>query len=185
MPSMAEIIRSASLYHDFVRRFIEPGSYDEELRAVLNQEARAIVFKTKAKKENRHASEEENRELKTFTELARVRKKARIYKVAMNVSMHYEKKMLLIEVQNSAPILPEDMQKINERRKTFKEYADRGEEALFFVENMASSTAGAGLGYGTIDASLRDMGLNPEESLTIISTSNTTIMLSIEFDQLK
>ncbi len=185
LPSLAEILRNPRLYNEFVTEHISIDNKENKIRSILNQEAASMKIRLKAMQERRKFTEEERKKISGFKDLINARKKSRIYGLNLLVTMHEDHDILILEVINSAPILQNDLIRIKEKRKSFAEYAERGEEALFFIENMDGEKAGSGLGYGTIDSSLRDMGLDPEEHLTIISTANTTIMLTIDYKRLR
>ena len=184
-PSLADILRSPSLYNEVVSHNLKFDDVEPKIRQILDEEAQSIRLRLRAVNEQRKFTDEEKNALRGYQALIRAKKKVRIYGLNMQITMHEDNNMLMLEVINSAPILTSDLKRIQDKRAAFKDYASRGEEAMFFIDNMETGGAGSGLGYGTIDASLIDMGLDPQESLTIISAANTTALLSIDYHQLK
>jgi len=180
-----EILKNAETLNGFVNQHIQSEGLIEKVREVLNDEARAIRVKSWVSQENRKYTDEEREMLVGLTELRRLKKLAETYDIRLQVSIYEDDKILIVDVVNSAPILQKDMLSINENRRKFKEAADKGEHHLFFLENIDESGGGAGLGYGTIDACLLGMGLDPEDTMKIIGLNNTTVVLSIEVAKLK
>ncbi len=184
-PELTEILRNAQVLNDFVDQHIQTDDLVGMVRKVLNDEAKAIRLKTKVSEESRKYTDEERDLIKGLDEVHRIKDLAEKYDVKLQVSVYEDEKVLILDVINSAPILQKDLASIQQKRKTFREHVAEGNQHLFFMHHLDDSGGGAGLGYGTIDACLLEMGLDPDETMKIISLSNTTIVLSIEIAQLQ
>jgi hypothetical protein len=77
------------------------------------------------------------------------------------------------------------LNRIYEKRDEYKMYRQQGREQDFFINNIDTSDSGFGLGYATIDSFLANLGLEPENAITIISANNTTAMLTIPLAALR
>lgn len=150
------------------------------VRKALTQEYYLMNFRNKARKEKRTMTTEEIGRLRQFKELIHIRKLLRQYDLKVHLRVEVFGNFLEIEVVNNAPILDADLKRIHEKRERFNELAERGEELLFFTEFLDESESGAGLGYATIDASLRAMNLDPLATLNIFSLINTAVSISID-----
>jgi hypothetical protein len=95
------------------------------------------------------------------------------------IQVQADNNYLYFEVTNTAPILTKDLNRIYTIRDTFNTYRDEGREQEFFINNLDTSEGGFGLGYATIDCILNDWELDPFRALSIISSINTTVLLSL------
>ena len=180
-----DILSDRNLLNEFAKDQIDLKGHTAHVRKILTQEAKVISLKNKVQNENRKYTTEEYALIKSFKELLSIRKKIRNYGAKVMVRMNETWGALNIEITNNAPILDNDLDRIIKKRHEFKEYADKGEETMFFINNMDDSDGGSGLGYATIDASIRELGMDPLKAITLISVSNTTVLLYFKIDGLK
>jgi hypothetical protein len=180
-----DILKDRELYNQYSSDLIKLPEITKVVRTALTQESKVISLKTKAAKEKRKYTEEEKTEILGFKELLDIQRKVKKYGARVQVRVNEIFNALNIEIMNNAPILNSDLERIHKKRKEFKNYADRGEEMMFFIENMDEADAGAGLGYATIDAGLRELQTDPFDIVSIISVTNTTILLYFKESFLK
>ena len=180
-----DILKDRVLYSKFASEFINLPEITKVVRKALTQESKVISLKSRAEKEKRKYTPEERADILGFTELLDIQRKVKKYGARVQVRLNEIFNALNIEVMNNAPILNTDLDRIYNKRKEFKAYADRGEEMMFFIENMDEADGGAGLGYATIDAGLRELKTDPFDIVSIISVTNTTILLYFKESFLK
>ncbi len=183
--SADEILKDRKTYSDVTEEHINLEDITKVVREALTQEAKVITLKSKANKEERKYTDEERQKILDLKTLLNLQKKTKKYKARVELRINEYWNALNIEVMNNAPILERDLGRLHQKRKEFKEFADRGEEMMFFINNMDTQDAGAGLGYATIDSGLREMGLDPFQTINIISVSNTTVLIYFKLDKLK
>ncbi|MCB1175163.1 MAG: hypothetical protein KDK39_16430 [Leptospiraceae bacterium] len=86
---------------------------------------------------------------------------------------------ILITVSNDAPLLKEDLDRIQRVRERFQEYARNGRTPEFFAENLDTSGGGHGLGYALMDCTLMELGLEPADTLFLIHANKAMVLLSL------
>lgn len=99
----------------------------------------------------------------------------------IGVQVHIESAgdQLHISVSNDAPLLEEDLTRIQSARSTFREFQQKGMEEQFFLEHINTGGGGHGLGYPLMDSILTTMHLDPDTSLYLISATRTMILLNL------
>lgn len=182
---MSEIQQQKRLFNEYALRYGCLTEVSGVVRKALSQEAKIIDLKTKAIAQGRRYRLLEAELRFEIPELFLVRGLMRKYGINVHLRFDTIGDSLELEVINNAPILDSDLQRIENRRRLFKDFADSGNEICFFTDHMDSSEAGAGLGYATIDSILRDLGMDPFEAITIVSVTNTAVLISIKLDTLK
>lgn len=182
--SMTDLLNDRELYDKFAEEYTDLEGISARVRKALTQESKIINLKTKAGRESRKYTEQEIVQILECKDLIDIQNKVKKYKVRVQIRMNEFWGSLNIEIMNNAPILKRDLDRIHAKRREFKSYADRGEEMNFFIENMDNADGGAGLGYATIDSGLRDMDMDPFDVISIISVTNTTILMGFKLDKL-
>jgi hypothetical protein len=155
------------------------------VREILNEESRLLSIKNSAYLENRRQTAEEQKEILRLTMLRDMHKQIRDQGIKIILCIQADEDFMYIEVTNTAPILTRDINRIHEKRDEHRRYRDEGREHEFFVDNIDTSESGFGLGYAKIDVILYNLGVTGERAITIISSINTTVMLTLPMDQLK
>lgn len=158
-------------------------SYD--VRQILNEESRVLNIKNRAYKEGRNLTDSERNEIASYEGICAMKSRGKDLGVKIILKIQANTDYFYIEVTNTAPILTSDLNRIYAKRDEYRKYRDQGKECEFFVNNLDTSESGFGLGYATIDSILYNWGLDPERALTIISSIDTTILLSLPIDELK
>lgn len=96
--------------------------------------------------------------------------------IKVHFSITFDKETLIVEIVNDAPITFWGLKKIYSKRISFKEYFDKGQEEMFYIENL-DSTESAGYGAAMIDARLNRFNIDPLTSFEIIKLGNKTVAL--------
>lgn len=157
----------------------------EQVRIILNQEAKLLNIKNKAYAETRKFTPEEKKQISEFKEINRIKALVKKMNIRIILKMETDGDFFYIEVTNTAPILTVDLNRIFEKREEYRRLKNDDREHEFFINNLDTSESGFGLGYATIDSVLYKLGLDPVRSLTIISAIDTTVLLSLPIDKLK
>lgn len=155
------------------------------VRVILNEESRVLSIKNKAYLENRELTREENEEIQSLTLINDIRKKVKESGIKILLKIQADDDFIYIEVTNTAPILTRDINRIHEKRDEHRRYREEGREEQFFVDNIDTSESGFGFGYAKIDVILHSWGITSERAITIISSINTTVLLTLPVDVLK
>lgn len=179
-----KIIQNRAEFNAHAHLYGELDSTSKIVRTALSQEGKLIRIRMLATTERRFMNEAEIEQLRSARELIRLRKLTRKYGVKVHIRFEVFGDSLEIEVINDAPILDADLKRIHEKRKKFSELREAGDELMFFTELIDESESGAGLGYATIDAALRNLNQNPMSALNILSVKNTAITLSLNLKAL-
>ncbi len=155
------------------------------VRDILNEESRLLSIKNRAYLEKRQYTDKEIEEILDLTRIRDIRQLIKERDIKIILRIQADSDYLYVEVTNTAPILTRDINRIHEKRDEHRRYRDEGREHQFFVDNIDTSESGFGLGYAKIDSILFNMGITGERSITIISSINTTVLLTLPMDQLR
>jgi hypothetical protein len=179
------ILKDKQTYDRMASEIISHEHISEQVRTILNQEGKYLNIRNKVYAEKRDYSEEEKKTIAGLTEFLKIRKQLKEKEIKIILKIEGNEDFVYIEVTNTAPIMTHDLNRIYEKRDEYKIYRTEGREHEFFINNIDTTDSGFGLGYATIDSFLSNMGLNPDNSITIISANNTTAMLSIPLSPLR
>ncbi|HMB19833.1 MAG TPA: hypothetical protein VKQ10_02095 [Spirochaetota bacterium] len=149
------------------------------VREILNQENKFLTTKNKAYRDGHKLSSQDLNSIEGIEEFQAIRQQMIDENIRIILKMQYEPDFIYIEVTNTAPILTHDLNRIHQKRDEYRHYRDEGKEYEFFINNIDTSDSGFGLGYAKIDSFLSNLGLNPDTSVTIISSNNTTALLTV------
>lgn len=111
--------------------------------------------------------------------LLRIKKFCRKQQIGVRLQIEFDQDRINITITNDAPILNDDLNRIQAVRSNFREYQRQGNEEMFFIENINTEGGGHGLGYPLMDSILSTMKLDPDSSLFLISASQTMILLTL------
>jgi hypothetical protein len=136
---------------------IDMMEVQRKVRATLTGEESVTKIKDDAAKENRDLNDEEKKRISDALKTAKHAQKENI-KVYLRISG--DDRSLIIDVINTAPIFPSDLKRIREKRESFRQYKERGEEHNFYIENI-DDTESAGFGAAMIDARLYALDIIP------------------------
>jgi len=175
------VVRDKARYDQIAEEIARTENVSDIVRQVLNEENQQLKLKNKAYSENRSYTDDELAKLAGFSHLQRLRTELERQDVKVIVKIETDGEYLYIEVTNTAPILEKDLMRIYDKRDEYRSYCERGEEYMFFMNNLDTSESGFGLGYATIDSFLINMGLDPARAVQIIAASDTTVILSLPF----
>lgn len=157
----------------------------QKVREILNQEGVFLNIKNKAASENRSLTNDDLQAIKKLKLLVELQQKLKQYDIKIILKIELRDNYIYIEITNTAPILSQDLQRIYTKREEYRKYKEEGREHEFFIHNIDTSDSGFGLGYAKIDSYLYNLGIDPDNAVTVISINNTTAMLSIPVESLK
>ncbi len=180
-----DIVKVQESFDHIAKDIINTGNISHLVREILNEEAKYLNIKNRAYRENRNYTDEEQNVITSLKLLNSIKKKIRENGIRIILKIEADEDFIYIEVTNTAPILSADLHRIHEKRDELKKYRDRGEEHLFFINNLDTTESGFGLGYAKIDMILHDWGLEPQRAAAIISSIDTTVMLTLPVAQLR
>ncbi len=180
-----DLVKVQESFDHIANDIISSENISHIVREILNEEAKYLNIKNRAYRENRNYTEAEKREIAGLRLFNSIRKKIRNNDIKIILKIEADKDYIYIEITNTAPILSKDLHRIYEKRDELSRYRDRGEEHLFFINNLDTSESGFGLGYAKIDMVLYEWGLDPRRAATIISSIDTTVMLTLPIEQLR
>jgi hypothetical protein len=172
-----DLIKNKDNFDKIALDIIKTEDIGPTVREILNEESIHLAIKNQTYEENRDYTEEEKKKISMLTKLQKIRygMKERDIKILINIETDGE--YLYIEVTNTAPIMAKDLDRIHVKREEYLQYRLAGKEYEFFINNIDTSESGFGLGYAKIDSFLANLGLDTVSSVTIVSASNTTVML--------
>lgn len=180
-----DILKDRQTYDRMASEIISNEYISDKVREILSQEGKYLSIRNRAYAEKRDYTEEEKKKIAGLVEFLDIRRQLREKDIKIILKIEGNEDFIYIEVTNTAPIMTHDLNRIYEKRDEYKIYREKGREQEFFINNIDTSDSGFGLGYATIDSFLANLGLNPENSITIISANNTTAMLTIPIAALK
>jgi len=159
---LEKIVRDEELILKYVEK-IDMNEIQRKVRTTLSAEESVTKIKDDALKGNRDLTVEEKNKIKEALRIAKIAQKENI-KVYLRISG--DDTSLIIDVINTAPIFPKDLERIREKRESFKKYKERGEEHNFYIENI-DETESAGFGAAMIDARLYALNIIPSKHYDI------------------
>lgn len=151
-------------------RRVDKAQILKDLLDILEMEAAYIDHRTGRKRLT---------SLDSLRTLLRIKRFCKQYGIGVQIRIEHVGDRFNITVTNDAPILDEDLKRIQNIRRRFREHQKSGTEDRFFLEHMDTSGGGHGLGYPLIDSLLSSMNLDPDLSLFLISATRTMILLTI------
>jgi hypothetical protein len=155
------------------------------VREILNEESKLLDIKNTAYLQARKYTEKEEKEIRGLHKINDIRKKLKEKDIKVLLRVQSDDEYIFIEVTNTAPILIRDLYRIHIKREELRKYVEQGREHEFFIYNLDTSESGFGLGYAKIDMILNSWGLAIDQAVTIISSINTTVMITLPVKQLK
>lgn len=182
---VVSILKNHMKFDTLSGEILQNEDITKTVREILNEESKYISLKNKSFEEKRSLTEEDKENINMLPLLYDIRKKTLDKSLKIILKIEADDHFLYIEVINTAPILSKDLARIHEKRIEFKKYKDEGREHEFFINNLDTSESGFGLGYAKIDTYLSNWDLDPEKIVTIITSTNTTIMLTLPIAKLK
>jgi hypothetical protein len=180
-----DIIKDKNMYDRITTRIIGTEDISQTVRDILNEESRYLSIKNRLYDEKREYTDEERENIAKLQKLTRMRSMMKERDIKILIKVESDGDFIYIEVTNTAPIMTQDMNRIHEKRDEYRQFRLEGREYEFFINNIDTSDSGFGLGYAKIDSYLANMGLDPERSITIVSSNNTTVLLTMPIEQLR
>lgn len=149
---------------------IDMSEVQRRVRSALSDEESITKVKERAAREQRALTPMERSRIAAALNAARHAKREGL-KVYLRMAAHDDS--LIIDVVNTAPIFPDDLKRIHEKRESFRKYRERGEEQNFYIENI-DETQSAGFGAAMIDARLYNLDIIPQRNFDIWGYNDKT-----------
>jgi hypothetical protein len=170
---LMSIILDTSPLRDAMARYVVPEKLKKTVQKVLT-----LQDKFRVKKESLSPADVE------FLKEARIKLKRSNLKISMKIKISDEE--LYIRIRNDAPIHSKDIARIEASRDRHKKLADQGKSAEYFRPDHLDETESAGFGIAMIDEGFYNMGINPLEYFTIVtSPRNTTVYMRYPLEDLR
>ncbi len=166
-------------FEKYASSIVSDGHISAEVREILDQESVYISLSNRAYDENRELAEDEMRKISRLYSYRNIRNEIRSGAITTTLKIERANGHLVITVSNTAPILSQDLQRIEQKRNEYLHYQAAGREHEFFVNNIDTSESGFGLGYAVIISSLIGMGLDVNDVLSIEPDELTTVRLTL------
>jgi len=182
---IGEIIKDQKKFDSMAAEIVKTEDVSAIVREILNQESKLLTIKNRAYKEGRSFTDEEKEKIAGLRLITIIRNKIKERNIKIILKIQADKDFIYIEVTNTAPILTGDLQRIYKKREEHQRYKDEAREHEFFIDNLDTSESGFGLGYAKIDVILANWGLDVNRAVTIISSINTTVMLTLPVEELR
>jgi len=173
LEQILEVIMDTSPLRDAIQRYIVPEKIKRDVLTILALEEKIRVKKQKIT--------ESDKQLLTMIR-EQIKKDNR--RIDMKIRINEER--LYIRLQNDAPIMDIDMERINQTRLKHKELAEQGRSADFFRPEFIDEKESAGFGIAMIDEGYYNMGLDPLELFTYMQGKHsTTVHMNYPLDKLR
>ena len=148
------------------------------VRRVLDLENELLKHR-KRTGESGHSPADTHELFGDFQPMLQLKRLARKLSIQVALTADRTHDQLLFRVENDAPIRERDFERINTVRAQYRDYHERGEPHMFFVEHLDTSGGGHGLGYALMDSVLLDIGLEPDRSLYLVPGGKTMVLLAL------
>ncbi len=179
------LIKDRQAYDTLAAEIIAREDIADRVRTVLNEEGKYLSIKNRVYDEDRDYTDAEKKTISSLKNFIKMRKELRERNIKILLKIEIGDDFIYLEITNTAPILTQDLNRIYEKRDEYRTYRMEGREYEFFINNIDTSDSGFGLGYAKIDSYLANLGLVPENSITIISANNTTALLVLPLAALR
>lgn len=179
------ILRVQESYDYIAEDILMEEDISGAVRRILDQEAKLLTIKNRCYQEKRTYNENEKTAIHGLTDLNRMRKRIRETGIKIILKVSADNDFVYIEITNTAPILTRDLNRIYLKREEHLHCKNEGREYEFFVNNLDTSDSGFGLGYAKIDSILASWGLDTERAARIISSIDTTVMITLPIEDLR
>ncbi|MCG9874946.1 MAG: hypothetical protein MH321_09185 [Leptospiraceae bacterium] len=158
---LLNVILDTSPLRDAMQRYVVPEKLKKTVQKILQ-----LQDKTRSRKIN--LSEPE---ISFMNEV-----KSKITKNDQKISMkiRISDKELYIRIRNDAPILGLDYKRIEASREKHAVLAKEGRSTEFFRPDFLDEKESAGFGIAMIDEGFYNMGIDPLENFTIVTSNHTT-----------
>ncbi len=164
---------------------LQSGEISARVRQILDEESIYISLSNKMRDEKRSYREDEKRMITSLHRFMTVKKEIQEGGISTVMKIARTPGELVLSVNNTAPILDGDLERIERKRCEHLECLREGREHDFFINNIDTSDSGFGLGYAVINSCLYGMGLDPGRCLSINPVPDTTVCLRLPIKEMQ
>lgn len=170
---LLNIILDTSPLRDAMQRYVVPDKLKKIVQKILQ-------LQDKARSKKSQLTEAE----KKFLMEARSKLAKDNRKISLKIKI--KENELYFRVRNDSPISRLDMKRIEESRLKHKELAKQGKSTEFFRPDFLDEKESAGFGIAMIDEGYYNLGIDPMEYFTILTSNHiTTAYLIYPLDALR
>lgn len=173
LDQIVDVIMNTSALRDAMQRYVIPDKIKRDVQTILTLEE-----KIRVKKQQLSPTD------KALLQLVREQIKKDNRRIDMKIRLKEES--LYIRIQNDAPVMDVDMERIQQSRQKHYDLYLQGRSADYFRPEFIDEKESAGFGIAMIDEGFYNMGLNPLEHFTYMQGQHsTTVHLHYPVDKLR
>jgi hypothetical protein len=161
------------------------GEISARVRQILDEESIFISISNRVRDEKRSCHEDEKKVITSLERLTAVKKEIQDGRISTVLKIERTAGELVLTVNNTAPILPGDLQRIEQKRCEHLTCLREGREHEFYINNIDTSDSGFGFGYAVINSCLYSMGLDPDRCLSINPYPDTTVSMKLPIKEMQ
>jgi hypothetical protein len=158
---LLEVILDTSPLRDAMTRYVVPDKLKKTVQKILQ-----LQDKIRTKKANLTDQDRE------FLRAAREKIQNDERKISLKIKIN--DRDLYIRIRNDSPVLGMDMLRIEESRLKHAALAKEGKSAEFFRPDFLDEKESAGFGIAMIDEGFYNLGLDPLEHFSLVSSNRAT-----------
>jgi len=175
----------AERYRFSAGEILQGGEISARVRRILDEESIYISLSNKMREERRSYREDEKRMIAALHRFMAVKREIQAGGISTVLKIARTPGELVLSVNNTAPMLDCDLERIERKRCEHLECLREGREHDFFINNIDTSDSGFGLGYAVINSCLYGMGLDPGRCLSIDTVPDTTVCLRLPIKEMQ
>lgn len=175
----------AERYRASAGEMLQGGEISARVRQILDEESIYISLSNKMHDERRAYREDEKRMITSLQRFMAVKREIQEGGITTVIKIERIPGELVLTVNNTAPLLDGDLERIQRKRCEHLECLKEGREHDFFINNIDTSDSGFGLGYAVINSCLYGMGLDPGRCLSINPNPDTTVCMRLPIKEMQ
>lgn len=175
----------AERYRVSADEILQGGEISARVRQILDEESIYISISNRMRDEKRSYRDDEKRMITSLQKFMAVKREIQEGGISTVMKIERTPGDLMLTVNNTAPILDGDLERIERKRCEHLECLREGREHDFFINNIDTSESGFGLGYAVINSCLYGMGLDPGRCLSINPIPDTTVCLRLPIKEMQ
>ncbi|MCC5815174.1 MAG: hypothetical protein JJT78_10485 [Leptospira sp.] len=158
---LLNVILDTSPLRDAMQRYVVPDKLKKTVQKILQ-----LQDKVRSKKVDLSDPE------KAFLKEAKAKIDKDLRKISLKIKL--SDKELYLRIRNDSPIMGLDLKRIEASREKHAELAKDGNSADFFRPDFLDEKESAGFGIAMIDEGFYNMGIDPLEHFSLISSNHVT-----------
>ncbi len=173
LEQIVDVILNTSALRDAMQRYVVPDKIKRDVQTILMLEEKIRVKKQKLSPKDKEL-------------LTMIREQIKKDNRRIDIKIRLNDERLYIRIQNDAPVMDIDMERIQQSRQKHYELYQQGRSSDYFRPEFIDEKESAGFGIAMIDEGFYNMGLNPLEYFTYMQGQHsTTVHLYYPLDKLR